>query len=343
MQNAKCKLAFCILHFAFCILELPMRRLLTVIALLAIALSCSTAPAFAQGGALRVNPTSISQDETASLSASGFAPKEIISFWFTLPDYSVMSAGDLKANADGAVDGSVFISVDMPVGTYSLSARGNRSGTLASAPFVVKAAAGAPPSANVLLKVDHRTMAQGECFFFTGTGYTPSETIAVWLRLPDGAVTNAGLEGEFRAGSAGDFTYTICFGNLAAEGGYAFTAYGKSSQLTGVAEFTLARGDYINAPAGKAQLFVDPKVAHQLDTVSVVGGGFAPGERVSLWITLPNGVVLNLFSGTTADGTFQEQITLPPLPVGTHYISAYGQSSGLRAVAALDLLPGDGR
>ena len=83
-------------------------------------------------------------------------------------------------------------------------------------------------------------------------------------------------------------------------------------------------------------------MAHQLDTVAVAGAGFTPGEKVSLWITLPNGIVLDLFSGITVDGTFVERIVLPPLSVGTHYISAYGLTSGERAVAPLELLAGNG-
>lgn len=320
-----------------------MRRTLGLVAMLALLMSAFVAPAHAQSATLTVSPSTISQDSSAELSLTGFAPKEIVSFWLTLPDYSVEAAGDLVAKADGTVTGFLFISVARPVGTYSLSARGNSSGALATARVEVRAAAGAPASPNIILEVEQSSQPQGECFDFTGVGYDAGETIAVWLRMPDGSVSNDGLEGEFTAESDGSFGYFICFGRLAAEGGYAFTGYGKDSGLTGIAEFTLERGDYLGAPSGGAELIVEPGRARQLETVSVIGGGFEAGELISLWITLPNGVVLSLFSGITVDGTFQEEITLPPLPVGTHYISAYGDSSGQRAVAALELLPGDGK
>jgi hypothetical protein len=330
-----------VLPFAFCLLELPMRRLLTFMALLALALPAA-APARAEGASLAVSPASAPQHSSVALSLAGFASKEVVSLWLTLPDYSVSSLADVAAGTDGAVALDLPISAGLPVGAYGVSARGNRSGRLATARLVVTPGAGAAPTLGITLSVDQRTRPQGECFRFSGAGYRAGETVAAWLRLPDGAVTNAGLEGEFPADGAGSFHYEICFGHLAAEGTYAFTAYGKASGRTGVAEFQLARGDYLGAPAGKAVLFVDPQVAHQLDTVTAIGGGFAPGETVSLWITLPNGVVRDLFTGRTEDGTFEVAVALPPLPVGTLYISAYGQRSGVRAVAPLELTAGNG-
>ncbi len=184
-------------------------------------------------------------------------------------------------------------------------------------------------------------MPQGYCFDFMGEGYAAEEEISVWLRMPDGSVSDDGLETEFLSESDGSFGYYVCFGRLSAEGTYAFTGYGNSSGRTGIVEFELERGDYIEAP-NDATLIVVPGEAEQLDTVTLIGTGFLPGEKISLWITLPNGVVLSLFSGITQDGTFEEEVTVPPLPIGTHYISAYGHTSGIRAVATLELLPGDG-
>jgi hypothetical protein len=322
-------------------MEVPMRRFLTLVAMLALAMSA--APAHAEGASLAISPASAPQHSSVALSLSGFAPKEVVSLWLTLPDYSVFALADVVAGADGAAALVLPISAGLPVGAYGISARGNRSGLRATARLAVTPGAGAAATPGVTLSVDQSTRPQGECFRFGGAGYQPGETVAAWLRLPDGAVTNEGLEGEFPADGAGSFHYEICFGRLAAEGTYAFTAYGKASGRTGVAEFQLVRGDYLGAPSGGAVLFVDPPAARQLDTVTVVGGGFAPGETVSLWITLPNGVALGLFTGRTEDGTFQVDVTLPPLPVGTHYVSAYGQRSGKRAVAPLVLVPGDGQ
>ncbi|NNJ13363.1 hypothetical protein EKD04_023845 [Chloroflexales bacterium ZM16-3] len=148
-----------------------MRRNFGLVALLALIISAFAAPARAASASLIINPTSISQDDTVSLTLSGFTPKEIVSFWLTLPDYSVESSGDLVADVDGAVSGYMYISVGMPVGTYSLSARGNSSGMLATAQMEVKAAVGVPASSGVAIDVEQRTLPQGDCFYFTGAGY----------------------------------------------------------------------------------------------------------------------------------------------------------------------------
>lgn len=319
-----------------------MRRILVLVALLALFLSASAVPASAAGASLVVSPTSIFQNEVVTLSMSGFAPKEVVSLWLTLPDYSVVAQNDVLADTAGIAIQDVFFGAYMPVGVYGVSARGNSSGLLSTAQLEVVPGVGSPASPSVVLTVEQSTQPQGECFDFTGAGFNSEETISVWLRDPDGSVSSAGLEREFAADSAGSFSYGICFGRLAAEGTYAFTAYGKSSALTGIVEFKLERGDYLGVPNDGAVLIVDPGVAYQLDTISVIGTGFLPGETVSIWITLPNGVVQSIMSGITLDGTFAEDLVLPPLPVGKHYLSAYGQSSGLRAVAELELLPGNG-
>lgn len=316
-----------------------------VVALLALALSAAllpAAPARAQSAALAVSPPAAPQNSTVALSLSGFAPREAVSLWLTLPDYSVAPLGDLTADGAGAAGLELFVGVDVPVGRHAISARGNRSGRLASAPFELAPAAGAPATPGVSIAVAQERLPQGQCLDFSAAGFAAGEPISVWLNLPDGTVSADGLESGFAADSAGGFAYGICFSNLTAEGRYSFSAAGRASGRVGIAGFSLVRGDYLGDPVGQAALFVDPPQARQLDTVTVVGGGFRPGERVILWLTLPNGVVLDLFSGRTEDGTFAVDVALPALPVGRHAITAYGETSGLRGVATLDLLPGDG-
>lgn len=319
-----------------------MRRTMVFVTLLTLVMSALAIPAQAAGATLVVGPTSAPQNSSVGLSLAGFTPHEVVSLWLTLPDYSVQAVGDLEVGDSGAATKTLAITNDMPVGVYSVSARGNSSERLATARLEVLTGAGPTPSSSIILTVSQHSRPQGECFDFVGTNFDKGEPIAIWLRTPDGSVSGEGLESEFLADGGGGFAYYICFGRLAAEGTYALTAQGKKSGLTGIVEFKLERGDYLGAPSDGVVLLVDPAVARQLETVTLVGGGFEPGEEVSFWITLPNGVVLPIGSGFTEDGTFQQDLTLPTLPVGTHYISAYGQNSGLRAVAELELLPGNG-
>ncbi|EFO81995.1 hypothetical protein OSCT_0144 [Oscillochloris trichoides DG-6] len=317
-----------------------MRRLTVLLATIALVMTAFATPARAQSASMVVTPTSIQQGEYITLTLNGFKAEEVISFWLTLPDYSVDYVGDLVAD-DGTTIVYIGIPVSMPVGAYSVSARGNTSRLLATGSFEVNAASGRPATPGVSVTVEQELLPQGYCFDFAGEGYAAKEKISVWLRMPDGSVSDDGLETEFLSDADGTFGYYVCFGRLSAEGTYAFTAFGNTSNRTGIVEFELERGDYIEAP-NDATLVVIPDQAEQLDVVTIIGTGFLPGEEISLWITLPNGVVLDMFSGITVDGSFQEEITLPPLPVGTHYISAYGHTSGIRAVATLELWPGDG-
>jgi hypothetical protein len=315
-------------------------RLLFALALFVSLLALPLAPVAAQSSAtLSVSPGSAPQNSVVTFAFAGFGDSDIVSLWLTLPDQSVLALGDVEVSdaGDGSLD--VFLDSSFPVGVHYFSARGNRSGALARTRFELTSGGSTDNSPGVEIAVDSETLPQGECFTYTGSGYAGGEALGVWITRPDGSVL--GLS-DIATAADGSFEDVICFGRLAKEGTYRYTAYGKQSDQTGIATFVLQRGDYLSTPAGNATLEVQPGTAKQLDVVTLVGKGFLPGELISLWLTLPDGRVITLFEGYTEDGSFAEEIQLPPLPVGRHYFSAYGNSSGIRAVAAFDLLPGDG-
>lgn len=312
---------------------------LLVTVLLASLVALPAAPAYAQGASLTVTPGSAPQNSVVVFTFAGFQPKESVNLWLTLPDYSVVGLGDVIVASTGGGDLPVFISSAFPTGRHYFSARGNTSGRTAVTPFDLTIGAGAGNSAGVTITVDKDTKSQGNCFLFEGSGYASGETLAAWLRLPDNSVVGFG---EFEASGSGSFADIVCVGSLGFEGVHYYTAYGKGSGRTGIAAFNVTRGDYIGAPAGGATLEAQPSSAKQLDVITLVGTGFLPGETISLWLTLPDGRVLSMFEGVTATGNFAVDVFLPPLPVGRHYFSAYGQTSGLRAIAPFDLEPGTG-
>lgn len=312
---------------------------LLVTVLLASLVALPAAPAYAQGTSLTVTPSSAPQNSVVVFTFAGFQAKESVNLWLTLPDYSVVGLGNVIVGSSGGGDLPVFISSAFPTGRHYFSARGNKSGLTAVTPFDLTIGAGAGNSPGITLTVDEDTKSQGNCFLIEGSGYASNETLASWLRLPNDVVIGFG---EFQASSSGTFADIVCAGSLGFEGTHYYTAYGKSSGSTGIATFTLTRGDYIGAPAGGATLEAQPSSAKQLDVITLVGTGFLPGETISLWLTLPDGRVLSMFEGVTATGNFAVDVFLPPLPVGRHYFSAYGQTSGLRAIAPFDLEPGTG-
>lgn len=92
--------------------------------------------------------------------------------------------------------------------------------------------------------------------------------------------------------------------------------------------------------ASSAILVAEPPQAAPGDQVTLIGADFQAGERISFWITLPDGKAEEMFSGITADGTFAVEYRLPALPAGRHHVTAYGQSSDLTAIEALVIVPG---
>ncbi|RRR73883.1 MAG: hypothetical protein EI684_08185 [Candidatus Viridilinea halotolerans] len=289
---------------------------------------------------MSITPASAPQNSIVTLTFAGFAANEPVSLWLTQPDQSVVRLGDVRVGSMGILELPIFIDSSFPTGVHSFSARGNRSQRLAITQFELTIGRGATTSPGVEINVDLVQRPQGQCFVFSGSGYAANEYVSVWLRFPEDEIEDVG---KIMASSSGTFADELCFGRLDPEGLYHYTAYGNSSGRTGIGTFNLRRGDYLGANPGVATLTTIPSSARQLDVITLIGTGFLPGERVSLWITLPDGVVLSLFQGTTVDGSFAEDIFLPPLATGRHYFSAYGQTSGQRAVAAFDLLPGDGR
>lgn len=87
---------------------------------------------------LSVGPSPDTQRSYATFTGSGFQPKEIVTIWVTLPDYSTRWVGDVKADADGAFSASLYLSEQEPVGKRTFSAYGNTSGLRATADYMLQ-------------------------------------------------------------------------------------------------------------------------------------------------------------------------------------------------------------
>lgn len=188
------------------------------------------------------------------------------------------------------------------------------------------------------LTVEPQAFPQGACLAYRATGFEPAEAVGLWFTRPDGSASAEGLPAVVRADNDGILIGSFCPPGTGATGRYALTAQGRVSARTAVVHFQLLPGDPLGVPAGGAVLFADPPRATVGQLVDLVGGGFQPGETLSLWLTLPDGSVRELDGGRTRDGTFLLPLDLAGLPPGSHGISAYGQRSRLRAVAPLEVL-----
>lgn len=295
----------------------------------------------AQTASLTVSPTVARQNTTVTLYGSGFVPGEKVSIWITYPDYTVYGVTVLTIDERGQFShpylpdflGATFT----PTGRYTYTARGWQSGREAYASIEVDIAPAPGTTNGVQLTVDRAVQTQGNIFTFSGSGYKPGERVALWLRYPNNAVADLGVQiadGQGRIGLEID-------SNGVPVGRYALTARGLQSGGNGIVEFEVQVGDALR-PRGTAGLEVGPGSSQQRSAVSLRGTGFLPGEVITIWATRPDYSTEWLGDVTAAaDGSFTTELYLSEQnPVGRYAFSAYGNRSERRAVAEYTLLPG---
>lgn len=183
---------------------------------------------------------------------------------------------------------------------------------------------------------------QLETVVVAGIGFDAGELIGLWLTLPDGSVVGIDND-DLQADADGAFAVELGLGSGLPVGLHRFSARGQTSGNGSIVPFYLMPGQGPTVTAG-TQLNFSPATAKQLDTVELTASGFAPNEVISLWLTLPDGVVVGLGNfDADAAGKFGASFFLPgELPVGRHYVTARGVSSGNTAITPLTLQYGNG-
>lgn len=295
----------------------------------------------ANSASLSVSPNPARQNDTVTLVGQGFAPGETVAVWITYPDLSVYGVAQVVTNGDGSFSypylpdflGATFT----PTGKYTYTAKGLSSNFLAYADLQVNIDNAPGTTQGVSLTVQPGVDDQGSYFVFQGTGYFGNEELALWLRYPDNAVADLG---RIQAGPGGVLYYVLRMTG-APIGHYAFTGYGLLSARTGIAEFDLTVNDLTRA-RGVGTLQVGPSAGKQRSYAIFSGSGFAPDEIVSIWVTLPDYSTLAIGDIQADDfGSFLAELYLNEQePVGKRTYTAYGNTSGVRAIADYVLSPG---
>lgn len=290
---------------------------------------------------LSVSPAVARQNDTVTLVGSGFSPNETVSVWITYPDFRVFGVAELTTNGDGSFNypylpdflGATF----SPTGRYTYTARGLSSGREVYADLNVNIGAAPGTSAGVSLVADPGRDTQGSYFVIRGGGYGTNETVAIWLRYPDNTVRDLG---QIQAGPGGVVEYVLYVSGVPV-GRYAFTGRGLGSGANGIAEFDV-RVDDLTTATGQGSLTVTPSPDNQRSYATFSGSGYQPGEIVTIWVTLPNFATLWI-GDVQADsgGAFSAVLYLSEQePVGKRAYTAFGNTSGLRAVADYVLTAG---
>lgn len=309
---------------------------------LALLLALWTYSTFASAS-LSATPANPRQNDTVTLVGTGFSPGETVSVWITYPDYTVYGVAEVATNGDGSFSypylpdflGATFT----PTGRYTYTAHGQSSGREVYASIDVAIGQAPGTTAGVTLTAEPRRDTQGSYYVFSGAGYGADEEVAVWLRYPDNHVEDLG---RISAGPSGRIEYVLYVGG-APVGRYALTARGLRTGLNGISEFDV-RVDDLTQATGQASLLVRASPDNQRSYATFEGHGYQPREIVTVWATLPD--YSTLWVGdvqASDDGSFVAVLYLSEQePVGKRTYTAYGNTSGLRAVADYVLTPGGG-
>lgn len=253
-----------------------------------------------------------------------------------------------RGNANIAGELSVVLTVpgEWPYGCYFITGRGLSSGKVSGAALVV--VPGGAPSAspgNAFAAVtrvgsNEASGVQGSRVDVNGRGFRGGEQISIWVTAPDGVVLSFPPGETIFADNSGDFRAAFTFDGLNPVGTYQFTILGTASGYRVITPFTLTSPPVTQR--GWAQLYVAfpaDRADPQRSAFEVQGRLFTPGERVDIWVTLPDGAVRGLPS-QFADGVgdFYALLYLDErLPTGFYQVTAKGAASNHLVITSLTL------
>ena len=183
---------------------------------------------------------------------------------------------------------------------------------------------------------------QGERVIVAGENFRFNELVGLWVTLPTRAVR--GLDRDnIRADRNGDVVVERILDGSYPTGLHHISARGKMSGCGAIVPFNLLAGGGAGASVGTEMRLV-PASARQLESVELYASGFTAGEKVTRWLTRPDGAVMGLgVERASANGRIALELKLPgTLPFGQYHVSARGNTSGQKVVAPFTLRPGNG-
>jgi hypothetical protein len=184
---------------------------------------------------------------------------------------------------------------------------------------------------------------QGATFQFTGQGFTPGETVVVWITWPDNTVHTASFQRT--ADSAGQVAEVVYNTQVDSPAGvWALTMAGLTSHTQAIGYFRVTRVLPTAPPpnaacdaSGSIDGQATPASARIGDTIQITGQGFHHGEDNRVWFTSPAGVVIP--ARQVPNEYIHLDGTLGPFPLQTGG-GAFGQAAGRWAMTIQGLVSG---
>jgi hypothetical protein len=178
----------------------------------------------------------------------------------------------------------------------------------------------APDARAAGLVVSPQSGTRGTSFQFRGSGFTPTETVALWVNFPDGQVVG---QGNTQADQGGSVSFSVTPDATYPYGYFVEVAHGISSQYEVTAGFSL--GSIRSRSHGGQNVCANG---------SFLASGYTPGETVATWTTRPDGVSVAL-PNVSADANGVVSFTFMPQtgwPAGPYIVVALGYSSKYQGV-----------
>ncbi|MFE7408003.1 choice-of-anchor G family protein, partial [Isoptericola sp. NPDC057559] len=289
----------------------------TVVATDVSGLTAETPLAVTDAPTVAVDPGTVPAGGTTTVTGTGFTPGSEVSVQLTDSD-GVPVGGPVTTTADdaGAIEVSLPTGAGTDPGPHSVVAT-DVTGATASAALTITAA----PT----LSADPGTVPAGGTTTVTGEGFTPGSDVTV--QLTDAGGGAVGDPVTVTAGPGGAITTPLTVAGDTPSGPYTVVATDVSGAT--------AQADL--AVTGPPSVAVDPGTVPAGGTTAVTGGGFTPGEDVTVQLTDDAGAPVGDPVTTTAgeDGTITADLTVPAdATPGDHTVVAT-DSTGATADAPL--------
>ena len=193
---------------------------------------------------------------------------------------------------------------------------------------VLLALPGAALAASFTLTPTQPSVAAGQTIYFTGSGFTRGEQVAVWVTAPDQTVI--GGDFEFAKSDAGEIDIGFDVPQDALGGRWSLTAYGFISKTPVITTFEVQGRDPATATP---QALVAPASGAPGSQFDFAALGFKKKETVSYWFTGPDGVIHAAYpegDKANSDGRVDLSWRAPADAIrGTWVITIQGLTSGV--------------
>jgi hypothetical protein len=231
-----------------------------------------------------VEPASGPPDTPFYFTAEGFTPGENVFFWPENADGEPLNQeGTVQADANGRASWRWDVPSDARPGQWYMAARGKVSSVRAHIPFSVT-----PPDYQEPLQgVSHPYGAPGVTLEFFGNGYNSGELLDIWTERPEGSETYR--IADVTANRHGQARWKWTIPDDALEGEWIMVARGFDSRELRTIQYTVSR---LEPPKEEQPYGVDPYRGPPGTTFNFYAEGFADGEMISYWLTMPDGTVI---------------------------------------------------